>query len=141
MSAEELLIISNNPAVKDIGGATVCRIEGDALSVLYEALKMTAAGYILLSHPLAGNVRLEDNYYRSIVFSADLKDRVDFNHLRLLNRCLIKLEEQQNGKIPSERLAFYDLDFQIMDAELLHSALCSLLETDTNEGLLRATWS
>jgi hypothetical protein len=128
VSAEEFLVISNNPAVRGIKRAKMYFIEGDCLAVLYQAFSMAASGYKLLSHPLAGSVKPEYNYYRSIVFSAEPKDQVDLMHLRLLDRCLLKLEERQNAGISSERLALYTQDLQIMDIEFLNSALNALGE-------------
>jgi hypothetical protein len=130
VSAEEFLVISNNPAVGKIKRAKtkICLVEGDCLAVLYQAFSIAASGYTLLSHPLAGSIKPEDNYYRSIVFSAEPKDQVDLIHLRLLDKCLLKLEERQNARISSERLALYTQDLQIMDIEFLNSALNALEE-------------
>ncbi|MDL2267038.1 GrdX family protein [Desulfovibrio sp. OttesenSCG-928-G15] len=64
----DLLVLSNNPLVWDHAGKACHRVEGPALSVLYECLKLiAAAGYVLYTHPAAGNARLAHNPFRTLI--------------------------------------------------------------------------
>jgi hypothetical protein len=127
MALEQILIITNNPMVKNMDNAEICFIQGDCRQVLYQVLNKVADGHSLLSHPLAGSIKPEENPYRSIVLSASKSD-ADLSTLAMLEKCLGKVEAGFKDSIKTEHLKLWTQDFQMIDKELVNSALQSLTE-------------
>mgnify|MGYP000950517533 CR=1 FL=1 len=122
MFIRDLLIISNNPLVKNIDSAQICFVEGGCREVLNQALQMAAAGYSLLSHPLAGNVQMHQNPYRSILMGRPCPQEADPT-FRWLNNFLDKIEEMEEKQVPAGKARLFPEDLQFLDFELLSKAM------------------
>lgn len=120
------LLVTNNPVL----GAAVspCEfVEGDTLSVLLRVRDLVHRGWVLLSHPLYGNLRPNQHPYRSILAELPCggsRPHVDLQSLEYIENALgIYLAEKD--RILSDR----DLpggvkdDFAFIDAELMKESL------------------
>ncbi|NLV21327.1 MAG: hypothetical protein GXY49_05015 [Syntrophomonadaceae bacterium] len=124
MKFTQVLIITNNPIVNNIADAEIYFVDGNQRQVLYQVLNKIAGGHNLLSHPLAGSIKPEDNPYRSVVLTSSTSE-VDLSTLGMLEYCLEKVE---NGVTKDRHIIHQlDRDFQIIDKELLDNALQSLI--------------
>ncbi|SHH36860.1 hypothetical protein SAMN02745221_02210 [Thermosyntropha lipolytica DSM 11003] len=127
MYQDEVLIITNNPMVKNIDKYEICWVEGKVEDVYYQTLNWIAAGHKLLSHPLAGSIKPNQNPYRSIVVSKK-QGLPDEGDLKIINYALEKVEAMVAEPTRPDLKVDYAEDFQLVDKELLLSALDSLLE-------------
>ncbi|MGS0764957.1 GrdX family protein [Syntrophomonas curvata] len=127
MGLRQVLIITNNPMVKNTNNAEICFVTGDCRHVLYQAFNKVAMGHRLLSHPLAGSIKPETNPYRSVVLSR-LKTGVELSTLAMLERCLEKVEAGIGKRAAAGNDLSFAQDFQMIDKELLEAAMQSLGE-------------
>lgn len=127
MDLVRILIITNNPMVKNTNNAEICFVTGDCREVLYQVYNKVAMGHKLLSHPLAGSIKPETNPYRSVLLSKHKTD-AKLSTLAKLEKCLEKVEAgfEENPAVLNNPL--FDQDFQIIDKELLDAAVQSLGE-------------
>jgi len=127
LQPEELLIITNNPMVSKLADYEHYWVDGECKEVIMQAYNLVAAGHQLISHPLAGSIKPNQNSYKSILVSK-LPDEVDIEVLKLVGNCLRKAEEFMENKIHLDLKAAYWQDLQLMDLDLLLSALQSIQE-------------
>lgn len=127
MGQNEILIITNNPMVQNIKGYEVCWVEGSSQAVYYKVLNFVGLGHKLLSHPLAGSIKPNQNPYRSIVVSKQ-KGQISEEDLKIISQCLEKVETMSLETTRSDLKVNHAEDFQLVDKELLLNALDSLLE-------------
>lgn len=123
MIFSQVLIITNNPTVKNIPNAKIYFVAGNQCHVLYQVFNKIAEGHSLLSHPLAGSIKPEDNPYRSVVLTSSTAE-VDGAALNMLEHCLEKVETRVINDHIADQLK---RDFQLIDKELLDNALQSLV--------------
>mgnify|MGYP000164786741 CR=1 FL=1 len=116
----EILIITNNPMVNNINNAEICFVKGDNRQVFYEVLNKVATGHKLITHPLAGNIKPEDNPYRSVAVSKS-KAKADLAILAKLNQYLDKIEANQMKR--KVNLPSIMTDFQLIDKDLIENAI------------------
>lgn len=127
MTRDEILIITNNPMVKDIDNdVEICFVEGHSKNVLYKALNMVGEGHKLLSHPLMGSIKPNQTPYKSILVGAN-KQEADMAGLRILQNCLNKVEAMVNEKFALDLDALWGEDLQLVDKDLISNGLISLL--------------
>lgn len=127
MDSRQVLIITNNPMVKNTNNAEICFVIGDCRQVLYQVFNQVAMGRRLLSHPLAGSIKFEDNPYRSVVLSKPETD-VDLSTLVMLEKCLEKVEAGVRERTAAKGGLAFARDFQMIDKELLDEAMQALGE-------------
>lgn len=89
----------------------------EPLEILKEARSYIQKGYKLLSHPLYGNFRAQEIFYRSIV--VEESNEVDLLSLDLIEHSVNKIENilsKQNKRIATEKMLddYSYIDFQIM---------------------------
>lgn len=125
MRLEDLLIITNNPLVKNINDIQLYMIEGDCKDVVAKVLSMVSEGHQLISHPLAGSVKPNQNPYKSILISQE-KGQLDYQSVKILNSSLLKIEQILEEKILPDLASLYSDDLQLTDYDLLLSALQSI---------------
>lgn len=119
MDRYQVLIITNNPLVNNISDVMIRKVRGDILTVLGEVYTLVAQGHSLLSHPLAGSIKPNQNPYRSVLLSS-LPGTLDAMHLKIAQQCLDKAEAMMREVFP-ELPGHHDL--QLIDLELLRQAL------------------
>ncbi len=127
LQAEELLIITNNPLIKENYDVEQCWVEGDCKEVIMQAYNLVALGHQLISHPLAGSIKPNQNPFRSILI-AKVPGEVDVSALKLVGNCLRKAEEFMENKIQIDLKTAFKQDLQLVDQYLLLSAIESIKE-------------
>jgi len=127
VSNQELLIITNNQLVKDLADYEHCWVEGGCKEVIIQAYNKVALGHQLISHPLAGSVKPNQNPYKSILVSKR-PGEVDQSALKLIENCLNKTEEFMENKFQIDLSASFWHDLQLVDQDLILSALKSVEE-------------
>jgi len=116
-------IITNNPLVPaEYPGLAAFR-DTTAEGVLIACRDAVHRGAVLISHPLSGSVKPNVSPYKSIAASLE-RPQLDFVSLRLIEDALTVFKGlgRKNTRYSDEVL----LDFQVIDLDLLHSAMMSL---------------
>lgn len=98
MAPEDLLVVTNNPLVRRQIDIETCWIEGDCQEVIRQVYNRVAMGHLLVSHPLAGSIKPNQNPYKSILITK-ITGEVDMEGLKLTENCLRKAEELMENKI------------------------------------------
>ncbi|MCL2121254.1 MAG: GrdX family protein [Clostridiales bacterium] len=120
------IILTNNPLV-----AARC---ADSLSVEYAAVSPMAVlvmvrdrvhlGHALLSHPLYGSIKPNENPYRSILISGSPGGALDLDSLGIIENGVYAYEKRQPKPAPlSEAL---QRDYQEIDYQILSNTLAQL---------------
>lgn len=128
MAPEDLLVVTNNPLVRTQIDIETCWIEGDCQEVIRQVYNRVAMGHLLVSHPLAGSIKPNQNPYKSILITK-ITGEVDMEGLKLTENCLRKAEELMENKIRIDLQAAYEYDLQLVDQGLIRSALQSIQES------------
>lgn len=128
MAPEDLLVVTNNPLVRRQIDIETCWIEGDCQEVIRQVYNRVAMGHLLVSHPLAGSIKPNQNPYKSILITK-ITGEVDMEGLKLTENCLRKAEELMENKIRIDLQAAYEYDLQLVDQGLIRSALQSIQES------------
>ena len=118
------ILVTNNSLVR-AKYANVCRIEfigGGIGDVFKKARDYIHLGHKLLSHPLSGSVKPNENPFKSILISAE-KGRLDGDSLRIIENAIITAAKfpRKYENIPDEILA----DFRTIDCSLITGAFCN----------------
>ncbi len=116
-------ILTNNPAVPGEYSALVHWIEGSVAEVFSAARDAVHLGAALISHPLAGSLKPNENPYKSVLLSTR-KGPVDLKSLGTMEDAVAVLQ-----KLPvKERLYPPQVleDFSAIDLDLIHSAMLAL---------------
>jgi len=119
-----IFIISNNTLALAKYNCAI-KVEGDVGAVFEAARDRIYQGAKLISHPLSGSVKPNQGPYKSIVLSATLTDAVDITSLTLIEQAIATLR-----KLPVLHRQYSEpvhQDFQVVDLDLLDSAMKALL--------------
>ena len=115
-------MVTNNDRVVEqfTSGYAVTFIEGEMKKVLLEARRLIHLGHVLLTHPLSGSVKPNENPFKSILLTGQ-KSSLDERSLRIIENALITAE-----KFPI-KYAFISPktleDFKTIDLSLISGAL------------------
>lgn len=108
-----MLIISNNPLTWD-GYPDSVRIEGTPLVVMREVRNKVQRGMKLITHPLAGNIRLIGNPFRSVALDG-LFSEISPEDLFFVEDACYRLEQVDWTTASESSLK----DYQFVDFDLL----------------------
>ena len=125
---DRILIITNNPTV-ETGEHVLHLDDSGVLTVMRKVRDYLHKGHRLLTHPLAGSVKPNENPFKSIVVTRCLGP-VDFASVSLLEGA-IKTAERMIEQSPV-RLSFAAeilSDLALIDLSLLEAGLTSLRES------------
>jgi len=117
-------IITNNPMALDKYSEWAEYCQTSVEGVFTACRDAVHQGAVLICHPLSGSVKPNVNPYKSVVIS-DGKPRTDFDSLRLIESALETLKKLR----PAQSMRYSDSvleDFQVIDLDLLDSAMTSL---------------
>ncbi len=120
------LLVTNNPILRD--AIPSCDfVEGNSLSVLVRSRDFVHRGWVLLSHPLYGNLRPHQHPYRSVLLerpAGDSRPPLDLQSLEFLENAL-GVYLAQKERILSDK-GMPDTvrdDFAFIDADLMKESL------------------
>lgn len=125
MSCRKLLI-TNNPAL--CSTVSSCEfVDGDSLSVLLRVRDLVHKGWVLLSHPLYGNLRPYQHPYRSVLVEqpgCKSNPYADLQSLEYIENAL-GVYSSEKDRIPTDDTMPGDVkdDFAFIDGELMKETL------------------
>lgn len=117
------IIITNNIAVK-MGLDKLCAVlyNEESLSELFERVRdLVHKGYVLLSHPLSGSVKPNENPFKSVIMSSRPQKQVDAQSLNIIEQSIITARKfaKKDIFLSEEKIK----DFQTVDLALIRGAL------------------
>lgn len=124
MDKSAILIITNNPMVQNINDIEVLIVgnNNDNL-VYYEVLNYISQGHSLLSHPLAGSLKPNQNPYRSILVSKKPQEFSKEDYM-IIENCLSKVESFSQESYACH--PDFKEEWQMVDYQLVNNAIDSL---------------
>lgn len=126
MDKRALLIITNNPMVQNINDIEILMLGNNKQNqIYYEVLNYISQGHSLLSHPLAGSLKPNQNPYRSILVSKEARQFRKEDYM-IIENCLGKVETFTLESFASQ--PELKEEWQMIDYQLLNSAIDSLCE-------------
>ncbi|MFP4457139.1 MAG: GrdX family protein [Clostridia bacterium] len=116
------IIVTNNPLViKHYQDESILK-EKKYLEVLETVRDHIHQGHRLLTHPLAGSVKPNQNPYRTVLISKNAGS-LDFNSLSLIENAIKVAEKMLNDKNTPEWSQAIKEDFQFVDKSHIDSAI------------------
>ncbi len=117
------IVISNNPLVLERFPNAV-RIDGSVRDLFLSVRRLLLEGKAVLhAHPVAGNLRLLRNPYRSVILEEAAPRKVAeraSSDMRMIEDVLARMDALEDAAIPENDLP----DYAIVDLDLLESAFC-----------------
>lgn len=113
-----MLIVTNNPNVAE-RCRNVRRVEGSPLDVMNEVCALLGQGFRLMAAPLAGNLVMLRNPYRSVVMEEDPGGTAYSGDLSVLADAYRRVAEAEGRGIPEETRD----DYAYMDAMFVDEAI------------------
>jgi hypothetical protein len=114
-----ICIITNNPKLLALYPRAKW-ILGKPIDVLSECRRMVQEGYLLLTHPLMGDIHLLANPFRTAILG-DKKEEVDTLSLQLVEESIEKI---LSFALEPKGIENFD-DYQIIDFELVRAVMKS----------------
>jgi len=116
-------VISNNPLVLERFPDAV-RIDGSVRDLFLSVRNVLLDGKaVLYTHPVAGNLRLLRNPFRSVILEEAAPRKVAgraLSDMRMIEDVLARIDALEDAVIPEKDLP----DYAIVDLDLLASAFC-----------------
>lgn len=117
------IVITNNP-LADEKYSSICQYNKCSVANIFTAVRDAVhAGAVLISHPLAGSLKPNENPYKTVVLSKT-KGQVDPYSLSLIEGAVAVL-----NKMPVKNRSYSPQvleDFMVIDLDLLNSAILAL---------------
>lgn len=118
------IIITNNDDILKVHykNTEIHLIDGQYMDVLIKARDMVHIGHILLSHPLCGSLKPNENPYKSILLSKDKASSMDTDSLNIIES---SIETAKKFPIKKDRVLRANVlsDFKLIDRCLIESAI------------------
>ncbi|PLX30670.1 MAG: GrdX protein [Clostridiales bacterium] len=121
----EMTIITNNPLVNQARYKNVAKVfveTGNIQGVLLRTRDFIHKGHKLLSHPLSGSLKPNENPYKSIIISSNA-DGLEFDHLIMIEKGIETTEKFFRGKELPKYKPATDHDFMVIDKSIVESGL------------------
>lgn len=116
-----MLIVTNNPKMKDINRGEIVFKELGYIEILKECRNLIHKGYELLSHPLYGSIKPNETPYRSVILKKN--NNLDTNSIILIEEAIntaIKFEKNKATPVWTEKVLE---DFQVIDLDIITNTL------------------
>lgn len=117
MKKQEVLIVTNNPLVKEKieGNYNIDFVDGGILAVMEKLRDMIHTGSVLLTHPLSGSVKPGQTPYKSVMIHI-VKGSVDADSLLMIEdaidnckKFVKRVDEFREGTDEDKRFIDYTL--------------------------------
>jgi len=129
MKNKKLTLVSNNPSLLNDSIPFIKISASTNMDVINKCRDLIHQGAKLVTHPLAGSIKPWETPYRSIILQVTSSE-LDMNSLEMIEAATQKYQIHQS---PSARPLHKpratkqsELDFQLIDRELMMSAMKSL---------------
>ncbi len=119
---ERDIIITNNPLIKSkfASDYQIKFLNDELQQVFIYARDLVHKGHKLLSHPLSGSIKPNENPFKSILVSAD-SGSLDFDSLKIIENAILMLS---NFPIKYKEFPLYWRDeFATVDLDLISGAI------------------
>ena len=115
-----IVLVTNNPLViaQYSGGCNIEFLDTVLPGVLIHVRDCVHKGHKLLTHPLAGSIKPNETFYKSVLISGDT-GIVDLQSLTIIEESIITAGKFPQKDIPDEYLH----DLQMIDLSLIQSTL------------------
>lgn len=132
MAGKAVVLVTNNPKAlevyKDDPYVDVDFLEdGDYLSVLVKVRDRVYAGWHLLSHPQASNLKPNQCPFKTILISEKIAANDPMRDVELIETALFGYEKLTRGMVPPQWKEKPTRDFMTVDLSVVQSALESSL--------------
>lgn len=123
---KETQIVTNNPLVRDkyVGKLDITFLDGKYIDVLMQTRDKVHQGFKVMSHPLAGSIKPNETPYRSVIIMRG--DCLDYDSLSIIEDSLCAFEKFSSAKPMPEWNERILRDFQVIDCDLIDSAVESM---------------
>ena len=113
------ILVTNNPLVKNLydNEFQVDFIETDLSGVLIHVRDLIHKGHKLLTHPLSGSIKPNENIYKSVIIS-DTTKITDLQSVTIIEECIITAKKFPVRQISEQFMQ----DMQMIDLSLISSA-------------------
>ena len=121
---QKLKIFTNNPDVAYMYPEVTCYQDGDVNSVFIAVRDATHLCATLISHPLSGSIKPNENPYKSVVLFDNAANILDFKSISIIEDAIAVLK-----KMPVKQHDFSEAvleDFRVIDLELVDSAMATI---------------
>ena len=116
-------VLTNNPLARDRYSSIVRFSDGNVEDIFFAVRDAVHLGAILISHPLAGSLKPNENPYKTVVLSSR-KGSLDGDSLNHIEGAIDVLH-----KMPVKNRTYSEQvleDFMVIDLDLLNSAITAL---------------
>ena len=102
MKKQEVLIVTNNPLVKEKieGNYNIDFVDGGILDVMEKLRDMIHTGSVLLTHPLSGSIKPGQTPYKSVMIHI-VKGNVDADSLLMIEDAIANYKSEITGDAAS----------------------------------------
>ncbi|MDR2598838.1 MAG: GrdX family protein [Oscillospiraceae bacterium] len=110
------LLITNNPLAKSMLNEKyeVIHINSDLVGVLIYCRNKIHEGHKLLTHPLSGSIKPNENPYKSVILSKKTKE-TDTQSVKIIEEAIITAKKFPKIHINPQ----YDEDYRMIDVSLV----------------------
>ena len=99
------ILITNNPLTKMQykGGAKIDFVDTDLLGVLIYIRDHIHKGHRLLTHPLSGSVKPNENIYKTVLITGT-PEKPDIQSITMIEECILTVQKFPKREIPAQYL-------------------------------------
>ncbi len=117
-------IITNNRTVSDekFIGYLIEYHDVDSLDILYIVRDKIHEGAVLMTHPLSGSIKPNENPYKSILID-DVKGKLDYKSLDIIEKAILVFKKFRAMGIKVVDDYDVDKDYSLIDYTLISSFL------------------
>jgi len=114
------LLITNNPLIKDkyANKHEMKFLDEDVHGVFVSVRDHIHKGHKLLTHPLSGSVKPNENPYKTVLLS-NFCDKTDNDSVMIIEQCIITAKKFEKRTIQDKHLH----DLQVVDLSLISGVL------------------
>jgi len=111
------ILVTNNPLimVQYQGDAKIDFLDTDLLGVLIYIRDHIHRGHRLLTHPLSGSVKPNENIYKSVLITG-VPEKSDIQSITMIEECILMVQKFPKREIPEQYLK----DMQTVDFSLIN---------------------
>ncbi len=119
------IIVTNNPSVYEdhlLDSEKLFVEERGMLNVLIKVRDMIYMGHELISHPLSGSLKPNENPFKSVIVSGGISD-LDFDQVTMIENCIETCKKFLNNKVLPDYKEQVTKDFMYVDKTIIVSGL------------------
>ncbi len=117
-----MLIVTNNKMLidSDFDGVSVDYSDVDSLTLLYRIRDKIHKGWVILSHPLSGSIKPNENPYKSILIKEG-DGKLDYKSLEIIENSIETFLKFKKIGMKQSKMSVVDEDYSLIDYTLISS--------------------